>query len=292
MTVKPPIEKEWRQFEEMVARLEAILRPEGYIVLSPDKLVDRDTGQRREVDCSIRRSQTNEVISVECRKRGKKQDVLWIEQLVCKRASIGLTGTIAVSSEGFSKAARLKAEKHGIVLKTYREVDRALLDQVLQIRHLIPRGTALTLGYETKDEFPASTEEVQERLLASVANHGENAVIYKDVSAGRVVRLGQVIRHCLSQLRDVVIEPGLSKKFSFRWEFAPGSATVEDAGVTVGLIALTITLRVEVMEEALESARLLQYSDRQGIQIEVAAVRAKTTRGPMRLEIMFRRSET
>ncbi len=43
-----------RDFEEMVARIEERLAPNGAIVNSPDYITDKVTGQPREVDASIR----------------------------------------------------------------------------------------------------------------------------------------------------------------------------------------------------------------------------------------------
>ena len=98
---------EWRQFELLVSRLEEALKPYGYVFKSPDKLIDYDTNELREVDCSIRFTENNieKIVSVECRKRRGTQDVTWIEQLACKMDSLKLAGTIAVSSKGFSKSA-------------------------------------------------------------------------------------------------------------------------------------------------------------------------------------------
>jgi hypothetical protein len=120
MTTTP----DWRQFEELVARIEAIASPRAASVRSPDRVRDIVTGQMREVDASIRyRVGTVDIlITIECRKRGRRADDTWIEQLATKRAKIGAAKTIAVSAAGFSDSAHRTAAQHGIELRTLSEV--------------------------------------------------------------------------------------------------------------------------------------------------------------------------
>src|SRR5919198_4454749 len=120
MTTTP----DWRQFEELVARIEVIASPRAASVRSPDRVRDIVTGQMREVDASIRyRVGTVDIlITIECRKRGRRADDTWIEQLATKRAKIGAAKTIAVSAAGFSDSAHRTAAQHGIELRTLSEV--------------------------------------------------------------------------------------------------------------------------------------------------------------------------
>ena len=48
--------KKWKEFEQLISRVEQALHPSGFIVRSPDKLIDKVTGELREVDVSIRNS--------------------------------------------------------------------------------------------------------------------------------------------------------------------------------------------------------------------------------------------
>ena len=118
-------DKEWRQFEKLVARIERILAPKGAIVKSPDKVQDILTGSLREVDASIRIKvgSVSILITVECRKRSAVQDDTWIEQLATKKEKIGAAKTIAVSASGFSEPAKITAQLKGIELRTVEEVN-------------------------------------------------------------------------------------------------------------------------------------------------------------------------
>src|SRR5690349_13130079 len=98
---------EWREFEKLIARIEADAGPLGIALKSPDRLRCKVTGRLREVDASIRSriGTTDVLITIECRRRSKAQDVRWIEQLAAKKLAIGADRTIAVSSSGFSDEA-------------------------------------------------------------------------------------------------------------------------------------------------------------------------------------------
>lgn len=106
----------YREFEKLVSRIEGALVPRGAQIKSPDKLVDKFTGELREVDVSIRHKvgSVELLVTVECRDRIKIQDVTWIEQLATKQKQIGADHTIAVSSAGFSEPALAAARMHGI----------------------------------------------------------------------------------------------------------------------------------------------------------------------------------
>ena len=78
---------ESKQFELLVARIEEAAAPRGAVVTSPDHIRDATSGQMREVDATIRFKigTVPVLILVECRKRGRAEDVRWIEELTTKR---------------------------------------------------------------------------------------------------------------------------------------------------------------------------------------------------------------
>lgn len=116
--------RDWRAFERLVARIETVASPRGAIVKSPDHLPDLVTRKMREVDASIRYriGSVDILITIECRKRTRKADDTWIEQLATKRSKVGAAKTIAVSSRGFTNSATQTARHHGIELRTLSEV--------------------------------------------------------------------------------------------------------------------------------------------------------------------------
>jgi hypothetical protein len=106
-----------RSLELLVKRIKEHQSPEA-LIQSPEFVPDRDTGQPREIDVGIRvnRNGNHSFIAVECRDRVSVQTVEWIEQLISKKHSIGADVLVAVTSSQFSKPARIKALKHGIIL--------------------------------------------------------------------------------------------------------------------------------------------------------------------------------
>lgn len=117
----------WREFEQLVARIEHSLAGSGVTVTSPDRVASRVTLRKREVDASLRaRVGSAEIlVTIECRKRRATQDVTWIEQLGCKKLAIGASRTIAVASTSFSKDAVRAAGHYDIDLRVLSEVTDA-----------------------------------------------------------------------------------------------------------------------------------------------------------------------
>jgi hypothetical protein len=125
-----PSRREWKEFEKLVARVETTLAPSGAQIRCPDKhVVDVDTGALREVDATIRikRGDRTDLIALECRRRGRRQTVEWIESLVAKKSSIGASRMIGVSSTGFARTAVKKAGVRGVELRTAHTLDEELL---------------------------------------------------------------------------------------------------------------------------------------------------------------------
>ena len=96
---------------------------------SPDFIEDRVTGEKREVDVSVRvRIGTSPVLLlVECRDRNDVQDVTWIEQVDHKCHDLKASKVIAVSSSGFSEAARTKAAFLGIETRRMEDVSPEMI---------------------------------------------------------------------------------------------------------------------------------------------------------------------
>lgn len=136
---KTPTTPEWRKFEKLVARIERAAAPRNATVKSPDRIADISTGTLREVDASIRFTvgTVPVLITIECRKHNKPQDVTWIEQLAMKGQNIGAAQTIAVASEGFTQEAEEMARLRGIVLRKIENVTHADLDSWLAPQYVI-----------------------------------------------------------------------------------------------------------------------------------------------------------
>jgi hypothetical protein len=118
-----------RELEELVRDLEEILADAPVQVKSPDYMIGRMTGTRREVDVSVRaKVGTVSVLAIiECRKRKHRQDSTWVEQLATKMEDVGASRAVAVSSEPFAAGAVSLAAAKNIELRTFSEIDAPFL---------------------------------------------------------------------------------------------------------------------------------------------------------------------
>jgi Restriction endonuclease len=132
------INPDWQEFERLVTRIEGALAPEGAVVKSPDWIQDKETGKKREVDGSIRANLGTVpiLITIECRKRQRRQDIAWIEQLITKKQKIVAEKTIAVSSSDISEPAKTTATLNGIEFRRISEVTEDAMRSWLKIKEI------------------------------------------------------------------------------------------------------------------------------------------------------------
>ena len=183
--------RDWEQFQQQVARIEAFLKPQGAVVTTPDHIPDVNTGQPREVDASIRMrlGASDILVTFECRKRKDKQDVTWIEQLATKKKNIGADRTVAVSSKGFSAAAKDTARRYGIELRCL--MDLSTQDEVVQWL----RGIAMTIELRdflvryctlwTSDGGRVDMEDLPVGVQEKVRQHGLSELILLELPSRR-----------------------------------------------------------------------------------------------------------
>jgi len=111
------------EFQRIVTQIAKQLAPLGAIVRESVELEEIDTGVRREVDTLI------EVpggfaplrVAVECRDRGRKDDITWVDGLIGKYAKLPVAQVIAFSRSGFTETAKRKAAANRIELLSVRE---------------------------------------------------------------------------------------------------------------------------------------------------------------------------
>lgn len=144
-----------RAFEKLISLLEKGLNSDEVLINSPDFLIDKITGENREVDISVRKKiEGKEIIIIfECRDRKSTSDVIWIEQLATKVHDLGVFKIIAVSSSKFSNGAKKKARYYNIEL---RKIDEITNDQLQG--WLIPSGVFITVQHHNIIECTILTD--------------------------------------------------------------------------------------------------------------------------------------
>jgi hypothetical protein len=106
------------RLEQRVEQIHRLLEGQDAEVTWNDRIPDPDNpNQARQIDVTIRRDGC--LTLVECRLHKEPQDVMWIEELIGRRASLRADAVIAVSASGFTVGAQRKAEQFGIILRHF-----------------------------------------------------------------------------------------------------------------------------------------------------------------------------
>ncbi len=113
-------------FEELVIWINNCIHKDA-IITPNDKLIDKSTGRKRQIDISIRTTDgpTEFLAIVEARDRSRPVGVPYIEQVFQKKESVKANLAIIVSNKGFCDTAIIKAKDLGIKLFS---VENALKD--------------------------------------------------------------------------------------------------------------------------------------------------------------------
>jgi hypothetical protein len=262
---------EWRQFEKLVARIEADAAPLGLSVVSPDRIRCKITGRLREVDASIRMKNNKDIIvTIECRRHRCKQDVTWIEQLAAKKHAIGAIRTIAVSSSGFTKGAVEMAHHHGIDLRILSEVSAKEINQMMRLDFILFTHKRCVLIHIAIRPFRAEPWKIPDtnEIELSLPNTTDLfAPIFRNIET----KATWSINDLWLQLQDVTDpfagiekgEPMVVRTACFPY---PGNVMVGtlDGEVQLGDILLSIGVWLEVEQVDLESARKVEYKAQTG----------------------------
>ena len=268
MTTRRQDTAEWREFEQLVARIEADAGPRGISVTSPDRIRSKVTGRLREVDASIRlRVGTTEVlITIECRRRSKTQDVTWIEQLATKKHAIGADRTIAVSASGFSTDAKTVARQQGISLRKLSEISTAAINSLLRLDFVLfwHRACAIErVGIRTFRSLHWKVPDPNDVDFTLPQDTDPFAPIFHNTETGTGWSLND-LWHQLQEAADPF--DGIAKAQSPVVRTAcfpyPGTVTVEtsEGPALLGDVLLSVALWVEAEQVSLDDAQKVEYA--------------------------------
>lgn len=172
--------KPGRQFEEIVAMIESSLARPDAKVKSPDHVLDKSTGGTREVDVTVRFNEGIHefLIVIQCRDRGRKQGVEWIDELVSLKHDIGADLLVAVCKAGFSKGAKKKAHLHNIRLRMLEVVTPEEASKWLKLAALSFDVTVWRLkGFEP---VFADNDQLRAKEFGEAARREANPESYQD----------------------------------------------------------------------------------------------------------------
>jgi hypothetical protein len=266
----------WRQFEQLVARIEADAGPLGLNVKSPDRIRCKITGRLREVDASIRTGvgTANVLVTIECRKRQPKQDVTWIEQLATKKTNIGAAHTIAVSASGFSDEAKILAAHHGIDLRHVTEVSAADINRLLHIDFVLfnhKRCSAARVALRFFRSLDWKMPDPQHVDFVLPPTTDPFAPIFKNIDTGRTWSVND-LWHQVQEVTDPFagIERGAEPEVRTAAFPYPGNVTVEtpDGPKVLGDVLLSLARSIVVEQVTIGQARRVEYTSPDGSAVQ------------------------
>ena len=286
MTARRRQDPEWREFERLVARIEADAGPRGIVVTSPDRIRCKITGRLREVDASVRsRIGTAEMlITIECRQRTKIQDLTWIEQLATKKKAIGADRTIAVSAAGFTESTKALADQNGISLRKISDIAVEDINSLLRLDFVLFWHKACAISrvgirkFRSLDWKMPSPEDIDFVLPADTDPF---AAIFRNDETGETWSLND-LWHQLQEAADPFegIEKAQPPTFRTACFPYPGTVTIAsaDGPCLLGDVIVTVALWIEAEQVPLDAAKKVEYtSDEQSAiqRVEFASRRSK-----------------
>lgn len=157
--------KPWKQLEKLVSQIEESYCDKA-VVKSHDYINDVFSGNPIQVDVSIRYKigSVDALMIIECRDRGRKQEVNWIRELAGRKKDCGASVLIGVSTQGFTKEAIRKAKFDGIILRKLGKIDASKI--LSEKWELIKRNYKITSAELTFYDTPQDVaNDIQEELV-------------------------------------------------------------------------------------------------------------------------------
>lgn len=273
----------WRQFENLVTRIEQVLAPHDAIIASPDFFIDKITGAKREVDASIKfKAGTAEiVIIIECRDRVKIEDSTWIEQLATKQRNIGASKVIAVTSNSFTIPAIKKAQHYGIELRKVNKINEdaivkwSTLKGVFEKYHVVNYELKFAMEENQKDKLIKELEIYENKLFDSdflTSYNSRNKITLRNI-------LEDFLRRGLKEIDKKVSIPekGHSEEIKLRISLPTNQIYITTSFGKFDLIGLNVGFTLYNGEEiAFKPLSKFTYSDQDkdlysGVEFEMTS---------------------
>jgi hypothetical protein len=239
--------------EQQVERIKRLLEPDGSTVVRNEKIPDPDNPkQPRQIDMTIRRD--GKLTHVECRLHTNPQDVGWIEELMGRRISLGADAIIAVSASGFTEGAILKANAHGIILRTLATLTAE------EVRHWGQVTNAQLDYYEFEDTVVTFT-------VPKECYDGSRKITKSDGSPFRIRSLLELVMHEMETFPQLDREWG-QIGFDFNADVRIGGALPTTATIdtkirrVVRIASLASVLAYSAAGSTVETYARVQHYDR------------------------------
>jgi len=290
--------KRGKKLERLVAWIETALAETAEVVPNA-KLRDKDTGKLRQVDVAVflKDSHHHLLVMVEVRDRARPIGSPYIEETYGKAMSIGAANVVIVSSSGFYRPARQKANARGIRLLTYQEAVSGDWARWLSARRmgLIELGFLVkkaTVFVDPQDAKAHPTREVL-RLLKEKPIPLDTASIERR-SDFRKFSIVEVVHSAIKNRPDIwkeVVQSALStpKTFTIKFEGDSPMLVINKSRIPIWQLKVSLEFQTRTSETPLKFSRLLDENTCQPIA-EVLSAEVETPAGPMEFRMMVKGS--
>lgn len=190
----------------------------GATVTESKLLRDNITGAEREVDVCIESVVAGHqvTVSIECRDRGRKADVQWVEEMKAKHERFPTNALVLISRSGFTKEATLVARSYGMEVISFDAINANAVERLF--------GGTGSLWYKV---FTLTPTKVVIRVAQTPSLPAENVVVLPDnliydhngQEIGPVKKLVELLlntEHAVQKFGKLGDES--HKGFEIRWE--------------------------------------------------------------------------
>ncbi len=238
-------------------------------ITSPDNIPDKTTGEKREVDVSLRGKvgSSDVLIILECRDRKGFEDVTWIEQLATKRDDIGANKAIAVSSTGFTSGAKLKAHSKNIELRTLEDININTISSWFKSKKIISRSISLHIDSKIDLRNSRADQKRVKKLFKNLKTENiANAKIFLDNEKEAPISIKNLIckkyREDIESCREPKIHTLLRKGTLIPQNQLQGFLLlIDDKSAVINRIHYNAEIDVTVTEAPIQSVKSYKSKD-------------------------------
>ncbi len=251
------------EFQRLIYHIYDQMATQSARVTESAFLRERDGGEEREVDVLIEDEIAGETVrmAVECRNRGRRASVEWIDQIIGKFRDLDVHKIIAVSRSGFSAPAEAKAAANNIETRTLQEAletdwpeefMRLGIGKVTYLPSL--RGVKVETEPELAgmDDISGNVEDGHRNALGTLRD------VILDAFRSKVqIGAWEYLLEKMPELYETVEDFGTKTLLVTHRVLAPDLYLVDDGGTRRKIVALTFELAVRLnFEPSLVKRRL------------------------------------
>lgn len=283
------------EFEQLIQRIYRMKAGSSTRVEHDGQVIDPDApkGDLRQIDVLLIHKDGKRT-AVECRDRGGAQSVMWVEELIGRKLSLGLDGMIGVSVKGFSQLARIKAAKHGIQvydLPRLTDAEVSSWGELTDVEVSFVVFSSLAIGV---DVGQANAQQVTQSPLLAYNGMDGIAHIMDLLRDDALANSGQVLSKVIPEagftIDGLPLASPIGVSFSGHLQKLTAKCTSAQAFGAPGEPALLRSNSVQRFDHAVQEVLLV--GEEASLRVDVSGIQAPDNAILHELKITFPRSVT